>query len=414
MADDTRSGVPIGHAPVAGEEPIALPRSRSDPLALPDDLARVRDAGEPVRLAFPDGHLGWLVTRHATVRRVLSDRTFSARAQLLHELCKPALAGRPATAAPPGQFGRLDAPEHDHYRRKVTGRFARGGIAGLIPRIEEITTEHLDALARSDRPADLIESFATPTPATVICELLGVPTAEYPRLMRHALELDRTDLTPERDRASTAVLLEIVQAAMRAKRAEPADDVISDLVTDDELTDDEIIGTSALLLMSGLSTTANMLALGVHALLSHRDQLDALLSGRVAMSTAIEELLRYQSIVQYGLRRVPTEDVELDGRLIRAGETVVASLPAASRDPAQFPDPDTLDLTRTTTGHLGFGYGFHMCLGKHLARAELEIALTGLLRRFPTLRLATDDPPLTETVFYGLARLPVSWDPPRS
>jgi len=194
-----------------------------------------------------------------------------------------------------------------------------------------------------------------------------------------------------------------------AKRAQPTDDLFSGLANDSDLTDDELSVIGGILMGAGFDTTANMLALSAFALMSHPDQLALL---RADAGKAVEELLRRLSIVP-GLHRAALEDVELGGQLIKAGQTVTVSIPAANHDPHQFADPDVLDLGSPATGHVAFGHGVHQCLGQQLARVELQVGLPALFERFPTLRLdvpAEEVPLRTDMMIYGVHRLPVTWD----
>ncbi|MGH8881422.1 MAG: cytochrome P450, partial [Stackebrandtia sp.] len=196
------------------------------------------------------------------------------------------------------------------------------------------------------------------------------------------------------------------------KRAEPTDDLLSDLAKDEELSDDELAGMGFLLLIAGHETTANMLALGTFALLEHPEQAALLRADAGLIPNAVEELLRYLSIIHIGARRVAAEDIDLDGRLIKAGDPVVISVAAANRDASKFDDPGELDVTRRTTGHLTFGHGVHQCLGQQLARIEMRIGFESLLRRYPGLRLAvkpSEVPLRTDMAIYGVHELPVTW-----
>ncbi|CAM5596373.1 Cytochrome P450 OS=Streptomyces rimosus subsp. rimosus (strain ATCC / DSM 40260 / JCM 4667 /NRRL 2234) OX=1265868 GN=SRIM_024830 PE=3 SV=1 [Streptomyces rimosus subsp. rimosus] len=195
-----------------------------------------------------------------------------------------------------------------------------------------------------------------------------------------------------------------------AKRAEPTDDLLSDLTTSD-LTEEELIGVGGVLLAAGLDTTANMLGLGTFALLSNPDQLDALRADPGLAGQTVEELLRYLSVAD-PIPRAALEDVEIEGRLVRAGETVTVSVQAANRDPLKFPDPDRFDIHRKATGHVSFGHGPHQCLGQQLARVEMTVAFPALFARFPTLRLAVppQEVPLRDRAnIYGVISLPVTW-----
>jgi cytochrome P450 len=245
-------------------------------------------------------------------------------------------------------FIGMDPPEHTRYRHLLTGEFTVRRMRLLAERIEEITENRLDLMERQGPPADLVEAFAAPVPAVVICELLGVPDEERAGFMAEATELVRPDATQER-KISTFLTM---QARMRdlvvARRAKPTDDLLSGLTRSD-LTDEELANIGFMLLGAGLDTTANMLALGTFALLRHPGQLAVLREEPGRVDQVVEELLRYLTIIPF-LVRTALEDVELGGELVRAGETVTVSVPSANRDPGRFPDPDVLDLRRDTGG----------------------------------------------------------------
>ncbi|MCX4659483.1 cytochrome P450 [Streptomyces uncialis] len=380
------------------------------PFDPPEGLTALSD--EPMRrMRYADGHVGRLVTGHAAARAILADPRFSSRYELLH-LPEP-MEGMPGQIppAPIGDIIGLDAPEHTRYRRLLTGRFTVRRMRQLTERVERFTKECLDAMEEAGPTADLVEAFAQPVPALVICELLGVPYSDRERFQSQVATLfDQTADAGAKGDAHTA-LLQYLGELVLAKRAEPTDDLLSDLTTSD-LTDEELAGIGGLLLAAGLDTTANMLALGTFALLSNPDQLDALRADPGLAAQTVEELLRYLSVAD-PLLRLALEDVEVDGTLIKAGETVTVSVQAVNRDPRRFPDPDRLDIHRKATGHLAFGHGVHQCLGQQLARVEMAVAFPALLARFPTLRLAVPprEVPLRErSNIYGVVSLPVTWD----
>ncbi|MFI2213986.1 cytochrome P450 [Streptomyces sp. NPDC020141] len=383
-------------------------RAAGCPFDPPADLARLRERGPLTRMAYPDGHMGWLATGYETVRSILADPRFSSRYELMHY---PFADIGELPPAPVGDMTGMDAPEHTRFRKLLMGRFTVRRMRMLTERVEQITAEHLDAMERKGPTADLVKAFAQPIPALMICELLGVPYADRERFQRHALTLTGESADQEVMHAALSELLDYMGELVAAKRAAPADDLLSELTTRD-LTDEELAGIGWVLLGAGLDTTANMLAHGTFALLGNPDQLAALRADPALAGQAVEELMRYLSIAHTGAKSA-LEDIELDGRLIRAGETVTFAIDAANRDPRRFPDPDTLDLRRRATGHLGFGHGIHQCLGQQLARVEMNVALPALLARFPTLRLAVppEDVPLrTGMSIYGVRALPVTWD----
>ncbi|MFI6375039.1 cytochrome P450 [Streptomyces sp. NPDC050546] len=405
-AADTTSGT-------TAEEPPTLPTDRHTgcPFDPPAELTALSD--QPLRrLRYADGHTGRLATGHAAARAILADRRFSSRYELLH--MPVPVPGMPAELppAPVGDITGLDAPEHTRYRRLLTGKFTVRRMRRLTERVERFTTECLDAMERSGPTADLVEALARPVPALMICELLGVPYAERERFQSQVATIFDQAADAEARGGAYAALLQYLNELVLAKRADPTDDLLSDLTTSD-LTDEELAGIGGLLLAAGLDTTANMLALGTFALLSNPDQLQALRADPGCLAEqAVEELLRYLSVADPILRSA-LEDVEVEGRLIRAGETVTVSVQAANRDPRRFPDPDRLDIHREATGHLSFGHGAHQCLGQQLARVEMTVVFRALFARFPTLRLAVppQEVPLREhSNIYGVISLPVTWD----
>jgi cytochrome P450 len=260
--------------------------------------------------------------------------------------------------------------------------------------------------------ADLVHDFALPLPSLVICLLLGVPYEDHAFFQECSRVLLRRDSAPEDVDAAQKRLADYLAALTETKRTAPDDGILSRLAERGELTTEEIGAMGRLLLIAGHETTANMTALSVLALLRNPAQLDHLRAHPESVPGAVEELLRYLTIVHSGLTRVAAEDVEVGGVTIRAGEGVVCMVSSANRDDAHFPGGDDLDLTRDARRHLAFGFGTHQCLGQPLARLELQIALATVLRRLPGLRLAVpfeDVPFRGEMLVYGLHELPVTW-----
>lgn len=389
------------------ELPMQRPAGR--PFDPPAELATIR-AEQPLRrMRFSDGHIGWLATGHAEVRAVLGDQRFSSRYELLH--LPYAMAGMSElTSAAPGDLSGVDAPQHTRYRRLLAGKFTVRRMRQLTERIEQITVDMLDTMERQGPPVDLVTAYAQPVPAQVICEMLGVPLADRDRFQSHAVMMSSLDATEQQLTQAWVEITEYIGELVRAKRSEPTDDLLSDM-TDSDLTEDELAGLGAFLLGAGLMTTANMIALGFFALTEHPDQLEAWRADPGMTDDAIEELMRFLTITPIGVRAA-LEDVEIAGRVVKAGECVALAIHAANRDPLRFPDPDTLDLRRNAHGQLGFSFGIHQCLGQHLARSEMRVALPALLTRFPTMRLAVpaDEVPMrNDCDIYGVNRLPVEW-----
>ncbi len=386
------------------------PVARGCPFDPPPEYRTFRERAPIARVTLPDGATGWLVTRYADVRAVLADPRFSARR-------RPLRAGAPTDGAapppPPGMFILMDPPEHTRFRRLLTGQFTVRRMRRLAPAVERIVAEHLDAMADADGPVDLVQSFALPIPSLVICELLGVPYDDREEFQRNSATLLRIDASQEEVQRAQLAMNQYFHRLALAKRAEPGDDILSGLVHSGELTDEEIAGVGGLLLIAGHETTANMIALGAMCLLRKPGQLAALRAEPSLMDGAVEELLRYLSVIQYGVRRTALEDVELGGHHIEAGSLVVCQVASGNRDQARFPDrPDELDVTRPGGPHLAFGHGIHQCLGQQLARVEMKAALSALFERFPTLRLAVpvEEVPMREDmIVYGVHELPVTW-----
>jgi cytochrome P450 len=313
-----------------------------------------------------------------------------------------------------GNLLGLDPPAHQRLRRMLTPEFTIRRMKRLEPRIVEIVDAQLDAMESTGPPADLVSSFALPIPSLVICELLGVPyedREDFQQRSTRQLDLslpisERLELV-RRGRAYMATLVE-------RSRRNPGEDILGMLVRDHghELTDDELIGVASLLLLAGHETTSNMLGLGTLALLRHPDQLAAVRDDPDAVGPAVEELLRWLSIVQSAIPRITTTDVEIAGVGIPAGQLVFVSLPSGNRDQEFIDSAEVLDIRRGAPGHLAFGHGVHHCLGAPLARMEMRIAFPALLQRFPTLALAEDFDDVQFRSFhfiYGLKSLAVKW-----
>ncbi len=390
----------------------SLPLDRTSPFDPPSDLEAFRAAGPISPLHFPDGSVGWLVTQHALARRVLADNRFSARQELRRFPLKMARASQPIPPAAPGMFIRMDEPSHGRYRKLLTGQFTVRRMNQLTPRIQQITDDRLDEMSRSGPPVDLVQAFALPIPSLVICELLGVPYEERDRFQHTTSKIVRLSATLEEVNAAVEELNAYLSELVDRKRAEPTDDMLSGLVSTGELDQEELINMALLLLAAGHETTANMLSLGTFALLQHPDQLAVLMSDPSVIENAVEELLRYLSIIHIGPARAALEDVDLDGVSVKKGDQLVISTPVANRDPSHFSSPDALDLHHVVTGHLAFGHGVHQCLGQQLARIEMRVGYASLFKRFPTLRLAipaSEVPLKTDMAIYGVHELPVTW-----
>ncbi|MEV4319879.1 cytochrome P450 [Actinocrispum sp. NPDC049592] len=381
-----------------------LPTERRCPLDPADGLKGL----EPVvRMTYPDGHEGWLVTGRHEAREVLASPAMSNRIDLARSPVPRAIAADADFRIPPGMFNRMDPPGHTRVRRLLISEFTVHRMNQLAPHISEIAERHLDEMERMGPPADLVPAFALPIPSLVICELLGIPYDRRETFQQSAATMLRIDVAADVAIKAWNELRALLTEVVNAKLAQPTDDLLGRLCAKDELTREELVTIATVLLIAGHETTANMLALGTYALLRHPDQRQAMLDDP---ARAVEEMLRYLSIIHIGPVRTALRDVDIEGNHIAAGESVTISVPAVNRDEAKFAHPDALDLTRDAHGHLAFGHGIHQCLGQQLARIEMRVGYSALLRRFPSLRLAGDVRFRSEMAIYGVYTLPVTWD----
>ncbi|WP_326626718.1 cytochrome P450 [Nonomuraea fuscirosea] len=392
----------------------SMPTSRPSgcPFDPPKELVDAREQSPISRFAFPDGHQGWVVTGYDLTRSILADPRFSSRRELMRHHPVIDYGDIEVPPAPPGEFLLMDEPQHGRYRKPLVGKFTVRRMRLLTERVGQITAEHLDAMDKAGPTVDLVTAFAKPIPAIVICELLGVPYEDRGFFQDNIDKFLGGEASDEEVGIAYVAVQQYLAELVAAKRANPTDDVLSDLL-DSDLTDEELQGMALILLSAGFDTTANMLALGTFALLQNPDQLAALRADPSLTDQAVEELLRYLTVAKQFFR-VALEDVEVGGHAITAGSTVVLALNTANRDPARFTDPHTLDIHRQDGGHLAFSHGIHQCLGQQLARVEMRVAFPALLNRFPTLRLAVPAeqvalrPEIAD--IYGVKSLPVTWD----
>ena len=393
--------------------PLADPADLTDPFPA---LAALRESG-PVRRVEP--RLGlpvWVVGRYDDVLPALSDPRLSndpRHANGLTALLRGDFLSRSMIGA--------DPPEHTRLRRLVSKAFTARRVEGLRSRVEEITDALLDRIAPRGT-AELIAEFALPLPITVIGELLGVPEPDRQRFRAWTDEMLDRPFDPDVDMALITAARERMYGYLadlvEAKRARPADDLLTDLVeaTDEgeRLDRQELLAMTFLLLIAGYVTTVNLIGNGTLALLRAPDQLDRLRADPSLVPQAVEELLRFDGPVNPGLTRFASEDLEIGGVRIPRGDIVLLAVAAADRDPRRFPDPDRLDVDSAGSGHLAFGHGVHYCLGAPLARLEAQVAFTALLTRLPDLALAVPDDQLqwsASGVLRGVRELAVSFTP---
>ncbi|MFF2327227.1 MULTISPECIES: cytochrome P450 [unclassified Streptomyces] len=392
---------------------VSFPQDRTCPYQPPVEYRPQGDGQRPLSPArLFDGRRVWLVTGHAEARALLVDGRLSADRE---NPAFPVFTERVARIRRRRvELLGVDDPEHHTQRRMLIPSFSVKRIAGLRPRIQETVDRLLDAMVEQGPPADLVSAFALPVPSMVICALLGVPYADHEFFEDRSRVLLRGPGAADIEAARSA-LDDYFRALIARKRTDRGDGLLDELITQQleagAIDRDELVQLAEILLVAGHETTANMISLGTFTLLQHPDQLDRLRTSEDLMPAAVEELLRFLSIAD-GLSRVATDDIEVGGVTIRAGDGVILSTSAINRDEAAYPSPDELDLGRQQRHHVAFGFGIHQCLGQNLARAELEIALRTLFDRLPELRLAApaDEIPFKPgDTIQGMLELPVAW-----
>jgi cytochrome P450 len=350
-------------------------------------LAELRERG-PVVWHEPTEM--WLATTHVAVSAVLRDR----RLGRIWSDREPAERFAVFNALHRHQMMENEPPVHTRLRRLVATAFARGHVERMRPRVARIATDLLEQ--RSGDSIDILADYAEPLPVAVIADLLGVPEADRSRLrgwsqaIVRMYEYRRTDQVEAAAETAGQEFSQYVRGLVAERTARPRDDLISDLIAvrdgDGRLSEDELVASVVLLLNAGHEASVNAFGNGLVALLTHPGELRRVTSGAVPVSTAMEEMLRYDAPLHL-FERTATDDVEVAGVAVRPGQKIAALLGSANRDPAVFAAADDLDVGRDPNPHVGFGMGTHFCLGAPLARVELEVAFRTVLDRWPDLEL---------------------------
>jgi cytochrome P450 len=388
---------------------LPMPRAARCPLAPPAEFESWRN--EPgLRKAMWNGQPVWSISRYQDIRAALVDPRLSA--ETLPDLATPS-----EDESKPAVFARIDDPEHQRLRRMMTNQFTFRRCETMRPQIQELVDHYLDKMIAAGPPAELVRDFGLPVPSLVIALLLGVPPEDL-ELFQHntGVGLDVNSTEEQRVQGFGEMYLYIQELVAR-KECEPGEDLISRLLTDyvarGQLTRDTVAVNAVIMMQAGHETTANMISLGTVALLEHPDVFELLgqTDDAAVIARAVEELMRYLTIVHAQVDRIALEDLTIGGQLIRAGERVLMNLPAGNWDTEFADDPEKFDIQRNVRGHLAFGYGAHQCIGANLARVEMQVAFSTLARRLPGLRLAVpaDELRYKYADIYGMKELPVTW-----
>ncbi|RJQ66497.1 cytochrome P450 [Pseudonocardiaceae bacterium YIM PH 21723] len=395
-----------------GDELTQYPFVRECPFRpAPEYARRIREERVgPVTTA--NGSRVWLIAGYAESRAVLFDPRFS------RDAAAKARASVGGTQPEPGSLLSRDGLDHVRLRRAVAPEFTFRRIQQRRPDIERLTEHFLDEMTAKGNSADLIAEFARPLPAAVVCELIGIPIEERSRFeLASDIVFGVVRRKPAEVAQARMVLFDFVREIAEEKKARPDQSMFSRLLAKQDVlgqcTEEELVNFGYSLLVMGHQATAQHLAVGALNLLRHPRQLARLRAEPDLMPAAVEELLRHSAHADGALIRVATEDLELGGVQIKEGDLVLPSVVAANRDVTVYADPDELNIERVSPApHLTMGYGDHLCLGAHLARMEIEVALSRLLERLPGLRLAV---PVEELVWWDgwtrstLRELPITW-----
>lgn len=396
---------------------LLRPEIRANPYPL---YHQIRSA-DPVHWDEPMGF--WVLTRYTDIVAALRDSRFSKAQGMAVALNRLPETER-ETAGPIYQlFSKqmlyADPPYHTQLRGLVNKAFTPRIVEKMRVHIQQIVDELLDAVQDSGR-MDVIRQFAYPLPMTVTMEMLGLPPEDRDQFKKWSDDfmavigvVRRESNLMEKARQGLTEFTDYIGDLQEQRRQQPQDDLLSALFNVEEegnkLSHEELVANSILLLAAGHETTTNMIGNGVLALLRYPDQMQKLRDDPSLITPAVEELLRYDNPVQI-MWRLATEDLEIGGKRIEQGQMINFIVGAANRDPAQFPEPDRLNLSRLENRHAGFGFGIHFCLGASLARLEGEIAINTVLRRLPTLQLETEALEWQESpTFRGVKALPVAF-----
>ncbi|MBD0021725.1 cytochrome P450 [Gordonia pseudamarae] len=393
-----------------------MERDMRCPFAPPEGTRVLREQNPVSRVEIWDGTEPWLITGLAELKSLLKDPRISvdeSKEGFPHwnEGMKANVAMRPKSVF------NSDGKQHSHFRRMMTKAFTPKRVNALRPFLQETTDKLITDMLSGPKPADLVESLALPLPSIVISQMLGIGYEHHGFFQENAVKSVDRYATPEQNMEAFAAMFMFMYELVEKKMAEPTDDVIGDFAIrarDGEIDAAEAAQMGLGLLIAGHETSANMISLGVLALLQNPEQLAIIkeTEDEDVIANAVEELMRYLGIIHNGQRRIATDDIEISGQTIKAGDGVIVELASSNWDPRAFENPEKLDLRRNVVQHTGFGFGPHQCIGMMLARAELQIVFKSIFRHAPNLAVAC---PIEDIEFksdrlaYGVYTLPVTW-----
>jgi cytochrome P450 monooxygenase len=391
---------------------LIFPLRRPDPYTPPPQY-RSPDGSQLRRCSLAYGGEAWLVTGLRAAREILADTiSFSSDSTRPEFPAYPLASKRPI----PGHFLSMDPPDHTRLRRLVADEFSGGRVKRMHSSISATAAGLVDTLVAGNSPADLVEAVALPLPGITASKMLGTPAETRDFFVGQVRRMQRHDATTAQRVAAAGRLHQYLEQLILAKLRNPGEDVLSRLaraLDEGEVALPEAVGMANLIVVAGLETTAGLLSLAVLSLLMHEEQGDLVRSDPHRWAgPAVDEALRYWTVVQHGVVRVATRETEVAGCTIRKGDGLVISLPAANRDAAVYREPDRFDITRDVRGQLAFGHGAHRCLGSFVAQAQAQLAVAELFRRLPGLRLGVPAMELSfldDMLIYGLRALPVTW-----
>ncbi|GGP17301.1 cytochrome P450 [Nonomuraea glycinis] len=402
----------------ADEQVLSYPIPSDAALDPPAEWAELRGTCPVAHVTLPSGDRATLLTRYEDVKQVLADPRFT-------RLLTAPDAARLSDTEDGGLFSSDMAAilpdsgeEHQHWRRLVGKWFTAKRMNALRPVMARIAEDLIDDMVEGGAPGDLKASLGFPLPVYVICDMLGVPAADRDRFSYWSdTLLNLTRYTKDEVEAAQAAFFQYMSDHLAAKRAEPGEDLLSELIAvggpeDGGLNDLQIVVTGMGLLVAGHETTANMIGKMVSMLLADRSRWEALLADPKLIRTTVEESLRLDANSGFGLPRYLKEEIEVSGEHLPKGTTVICSMAAANRDESMFEAAEVFDATRSPNQHLAFGAGAHSCLGQALARTELQVVLEVLLRKLPSLELAVPVAELERVeglAVGGLRTVPVRW-----